>query len=77
MTMTEKEKVQKANELRIAAKHLRSRINALIYERNRLSGRVNPHFIEGLTIAIGEAEDKFIAMTNEANALTTPPTSHA
>ena len=70
--MTDIEKNQKINNLRIAAKQLRNRIDLLIVERNRLIGRVNPHFIEGLTIAIDEAEGKFIALTNEANALAAP-----
>jgi hypothetical protein len=60
----------KATELMIQANNLRREIDTrLLPVRRQLDGKVNQHFLEGLDIAIQQAEDRYIALVNEANAI--------
>jgi hypothetical protein len=68
--MTRAEKNIKATELFIMANNLRIEIRQKQKARALLAGKVNDLFLEGIDIAIENLEDKFIALTNEANALT-------
>jgi hypothetical protein len=68
--MTRAEKNIKATELFIMANNIRIEICQKQKARALLSGKVNDLFLEGIDIAIENLEDKFIALTNEANALT-------
>jgi hypothetical protein len=68
--MTPAEKNIKVTELMTQANNLRREINtSLLPTRRQLDGKVNPHFLEGLDIAIENAEDRYLALVNEANAL--------
>ena len=67
--MTTAEKNIKATELFIMANNIRIEIRQKQKARAELSGKVNDLFLEGLDIAIENMEDKYIALTNEANAL--------
>lgn len=67
--MTTAEKNIKLTELSCEANNLRRQIGSLQAERARLAGRVNDLLIEGIQIAIDNAEDRFIAVTNQINAL--------
>jgi hypothetical protein len=67
---TQAEKNIKATELMCKANNLRREIDSnLIPTRRALDGKVNQHFLEGLDLALEEAEDKYIALVNEANAI--------
>jgi hypothetical protein len=67
---TQAQKNIKATELMIQANNLRRQINtSLIPTRRALDGKVNQHFLEGLDIALEQAEDRYIALVNEANAI--------
>ena len=68
-TMTNIEKNIRIKELTSEANNLRRGIDRIRAERARLDGKVNPHFIEGLDIAIDQAEDRYIAVVNQINAL--------
>jgi hypothetical protein len=68
--MTRAEKNIKATELFIMANNIRIEIRQKQKARAELAGKVNELFLEGIDIAIENLEDKFIALTNEANALT-------
>jgi hypothetical protein len=68
--MTPAEKNIKATELFIMANNIRIEIRQKQKARALLAGKVNDLFLEGIDIAIENLEDKFIALTNEANALT-------
>ena len=68
--MTRTEKNIKATELFIMANNIRIEISQKQKARAELAGKVNDLFLEGIDIAIENLEDKFIALTNEANALT-------
>jgi hypothetical protein len=68
--MTRAEKNIKATELFIMANNIRIEISQKQKARALLAGKVNDLFLEGIDIAIENLEDKFIALTNEANALT-------
>ncbi len=60
----------KATELMIQANNLRREIDTgMLPTRRQLDGKVNQHFLEGLDIAIEQAEDRYIALVNEANAI--------
>jgi len=67
--MTNTEKNIKATELLIKANNLRINIRQMQNDLRRLQGKTSELFLEGLHIAIENAEDKAIAATNEANAL--------
>ena len=67
--MTRTEKNIKATELFIMANNIRIEICQKQKARAELAGKVNDLFLEGIDIAIENLEDKFIALTNEANAL--------
>jgi hypothetical protein len=60
----------KATELFLKANNIRIEIRQKQKLRADLAGKVNDLFLEGIDIAIENLEDKFIALTNEANALT-------
>ncbi len=67
---TQAQKNIKATELMIQANNLRREIDtSLIPTRRALDGKVNQHFLEGLDIALEQAEDRYIALVNEANAI--------
>jgi len=67
---TQAQKNIKATELMIQANNLRREIDTrLLPVRRQLDGKVNQHFLEGLDIAIQQAEDRYIALVNEANAI--------
>ena len=67
---TQAQKNIKASELMIQANNLRREIDtSLIPTRRALDGKVNQHFLEGLDIALEQAEDRYIALVNEANAI--------
>lgn len=67
---TQAQKNIKATELMIQANNLRRQIDtSLIPTRRALDGKVNQHFLEGLDIALEQAEDRYIALVNEANAI--------
>jgi hypothetical protein len=67
---TQAQKNIKASELMIQANNLRREIDSkLIPTRRALDGKVNQHFLEGLDIALEQAEDRYIALLNEANAI--------
>ncbi len=66
---TQAEKNIRLTELSCEANNLRRQIGSLQAERARLAGRVNDLLIEGIQIAIDNAEDRFIAVTNQINAL--------
>ena len=67
---TQAQKNIKASELMIQANNLRRAIDtSLIPTRRALDGKVNQHFLEGLDIALEQAEDRYIALVNEANAI--------
>jgi len=68
--MTRAEKNIKATELFIMANNIRIEIRQKQKARALLAGKVNDLFLEGIDIAIENLEDKCIALTNEANALT-------
>jgi|688.fasta_scaffold07922_19 hypothetical protein len=68
--MTRAEKNIKATELFIMANNIRIEIRQKQKARALLAGKVNDLFLEGIDIAIENLEDKFIALTNEANTLT-------
>ena len=68
-TMTNIEKNIRLTELACEANNIRREVNRLQAERARLAGRVNDLLIEGIQIAIDNAEDRFIAVTNQINAL--------
>ena len=68
--MTRAEKNIKASELFIMANNIRTEIRQKQKTRAELAGKVNDLFLEGIDIAIENLEDKFIALTNEANGLT-------
>jgi hypothetical protein len=67
--MTTAEKNIRLTELSCEANNLRRQIGSLQAERARLTGRVNDFFLEGIQISIDNAEDRFIAVTNQINAL--------
>lgn len=67
--MTTIEKNIRLTELSCQANNLRREIQSLQAERKRLAGKVNDLIVEGLQIAIDNAEDRFIAVTNQINAL--------
>ena len=67
--MTHAEKNIKATELFTMANNIRIEIRHKQKVRADLAGKVNDLFLEGIDIAIENLEDKFIALTNEANAL--------
>jgi hypothetical protein len=68
--MTNAEINIKITELNIQANNLRRWIDTnLIPARRFLDGKVNPHFLEGLDIALEQAEDNYIALKNEAARL--------
>jgi hypothetical protein len=68
--ITQAEKNIKATALMCQANNLRREIDScLIPTRRALDGKVNQHFLEGLDIALQEAEDRYIALVNEANAI--------
>lgn len=68
--MTNIEKMHKMTELSIEAGNLRRKIDTdLIPWRRMLDGKVNPHFLEGLDIALEQAEDKYIALRNQVEAI--------
>ena len=67
---TQAQKNIKATELMIQANNLRREIETrMLPTRRQLDGKVNQHFLEGLDIAIQQAEDRYIALVNEANAI--------
>ena len=67
---TQAQKNIKVTELMIQANNLRREIDqALIPNRRRLAGKTSELFLEGLDLAIEQAEDRYIALVNEANAL--------
>lgn len=66
---TQAEKNIRLTELSCEANNLRRQIGSLQAERARLAGKVNDLLIEGIQIAIDNAEDRFIAVTNQINAL--------
>ena len=67
--MTNIEKNIRLSELGCEANNLRREIQSLQAERKRLAGKVNDLIVEGIQIAIDNAEDRFIAVTNQINAL--------
>lgn len=67
---TQAQKNIKITELMIQANNLRREIDTyLIPTRRALDGKVNQHFLEGLDIALEQAEDRYIALVNEAEAI--------
>lgn len=67
---TQAQKNIKITELMIQANNLRREIDSqLIPTRRALDGKVNQHFLEGLDIALEQAEDRYIALINEAEAI--------
>lgn len=67
---TQAQKNIKATELMIQANNLRRQIDtSMIPTRRALDGKVNQHFLEGLDIALEQAEDRYIALVNEANSI--------
>ena len=68
--MTTAEKNMRLTELSCEANNLRRRIdNNLIPVRRKLDGKVNPYFLEGLDIALEQAEDKYISLCNQIEAI--------
>jgi len=67
--MTTIEKNIRLTELSCQANNIRREVQSLQAERKRLAGKVNDLIVEGLQIAIDNAEDRFIAVTNQINAL--------
>jgi hypothetical protein len=68
--MTPAEKNIKITELMTEANNIRHAINTrMLPVRRQMDGKINPHFLEGLDIAIENAEDRYLALVNEANAL--------
>jgi capsid portal protein len=67
---TQAQKNIKATELMCQANNLRREIDqVLIPNRKRLAGKTSELFLEGLDLALEQAEDRYIALVNEANSI--------
>jgi capsid portal protein len=67
---TQAQKNIKATALMTQANNLRREIDqVLIPNRKRLAGKTSELFLEGLDLALEQAEDRYIALVNEANSI--------